>query len=259
MLTIPLRFTINGRNTNNEVSRFKINLSLVCTCISKWVLEILCVISYPSRLSYFPMLLWLCLFWVKITFGNAFPYLRVFGCAWKIHFPKMVFSWPCVGCKLISVFILPSNTIFRKIERERAEWEWDRGRRERERAHPFGQRDRTQKEIEPRAQSCSTSTSPFDFESHPSTSLFDVTVRLHPSTSSFDDAVRLHPSTSPLRRSRSQSQHRFIVPDRERRTPKPIVLDPKPNGPPSLPSSLNLTGLWFFFFPAFYLRFWIEG
>ena len=90
----------------------------------------------------------LCLFWVKITFGNTFLYLRVFGYAWKMHFSKMVFSWPCVGCKLISVFILPSNTIFRKIERERAEWEWDRGRRERERAHPSGQtssgqRDRT--------------------------------------------------------------------------------------------------------------------
>ena len=63
----------------------------------------------------------LCLFWVKITSGNAFPYLRVFGCAWKMHFSEMVFSWLCVGCKLISVFILPSNTIFRKIERERAE------------------------------------------------------------------------------------------------------------------------------------------
>ena len=61
----------------------------------------------------------LCLFWVKITFENAFPYLRVFGCAWKMHFPEMVFSWPCVGCKLISVFILPSNTIFWKTERER--------------------------------------------------------------------------------------------------------------------------------------------
>ena len=170
-----------------------------------------------------PNQLRLCLFWVKITFGNAFPYLQVFGCAWKMHFPEMVFSWPCVGCKLISVFILPSNTIFRKIERERAEWEWDRGRRERERAHPSGQpssgqRDRTQKEIEPRAQSCSTS---------------NRTLRLRRSTLPFNFTLRLRRSTSPSRRSRSQSQHRFVVPDREprfvvpdcdHRTPKPIVL-----------------------------------
>ena len=34
----------------------------------------------------------LCLFWVKITSGNAFSYLQVFSCAWKMHFPEMVFS-----------------------------------------------------------------------------------------------------------------------------------------------------------------------
>ena len=155
----------------------------------------------------------LCLFWVKITSENAFPYLPVFGCAWKMHFPKMVFSWPCVGCKLISVFILPSNTIFRKIEKERAEWEWDRGRRERERAHPSGQpssgqRDRTQKEIEPRAQSCSTLTSSFNFELHPSTSSFDVAARLHPSTSPFDFAFApiAIAVAAPIRRPRLRTQ-----------------------------------------------------
>ena len=62
----------------------------------------------------------LCLFWVKITSGNAFPYLRVFGCARKMHFPEMLFSWPVNGCKLISVFILPSNTHFPE-NTERAE------------------------------------------------------------------------------------------------------------------------------------------
>ena len=62
----------------------------------------------------------LCLFWVKITSGNVFPYLRVFGCTRKMHFPEMLFSWPVNGCKLISVFILPSNTHFPE-NTERAE------------------------------------------------------------------------------------------------------------------------------------------
>ena len=75
----------------------------------------------------------LCLFWVKITSGNAFPYLRVFGCARKMHFSEMLFSWPVNGYKLISVFILPSNTHFPE-NTERVEWEGDAPtRRERER------------------------------------------------------------------------------------------------------------------------------
>ena len=87
----------------------------------------------------------LCLFWVKITSENAFPYLRVFGCAWKMHFSEMHFSWPVLGCKLISIFILPSNTIFRKIEREMSEREITLActKRERERERERG--DRTQK------------------------------------------------------------------------------------------------------------------
>ena len=167
----------------------------------------------------------------------------------------MVFSWPCVGCKLISVFILPSNTIFRKIERERAEWEWDRGRRERERAHPSGQpssgqKDRTQKEIEPRAQSCSTSTSPFDFESHPSTSPLDVAVRLHPTTSPFDFAFAPIAITvaAPIRRPRSRSSH-------------PKTDRPRPQNRSSSFSSFfsQFDQIMIFFFPGFYLCFWIEG
>ena len=37
----------------------------------------------------------------------------------------MLFSWPVLGCKLIFVFILPSNTHFPE-NKERAEWEGDR-------------------------------------------------------------------------------------------------------------------------------------
>ena len=78
----------------------------------------------------------LCLFWVKSISGNAFPYLWVFGCARKMHFPEMLFRRPVNGCKLISVFILPSNSHFLE-NRERAKGEGDaparreRGRRER--------------------------------------------------------------------------------------------------------------------------------
>ena len=56
-----------------------------------------------------------------------------------MHFPEMHFSCPVLGCKLISVFILPSNTIFRKIERELSERE--RGRRERKKS-PCAERER---------------------------------------------------------------------------------------------------------------------
>ena len=62
-----------------------------------------------------------------------FTFLRVFGCARKMHFPEMLFSWPLNGCKLIFVSILPSNSHFPE-NTERAEWEGDApARRERER------------------------------------------------------------------------------------------------------------------------------
>ena len=101
---------------------------------------------------------------MKSISGNALPYLRVFGCTRKMHFPKMLFSWPVNGCKLIFVFILPSNSHFPE-NKERAEGEGDapaRRKRERER-----ERERERKKRE------GTIGSPFDFESHPSTSPFD--------------------------------------------------------------------------------------
>ena len=170
-----------------------------------------CVPTYVGEIR-------LCLFWVKITSGNAFPYLRVLGCARKMHFPEMVFSWSCVGCKLISVFILPSNTIFRKIERERELSESEIEEEERGREHTPPASQAPAREIAPRKRS------------NPD---FAVAVWRRRSTSPFNFAVRRRRSTSPSRRSRSQSQHRFVIPDREprfvvpnrdRRTPKPIVL-----------------------------------
>ena len=120
----------------------------------------------------------------------------------------------------------PGHAIHWESERknaERAQNAQQHRESERERAHPSGQpssgqRDRTQKEIEPRVQSCSTSTSPFDFESHPSTSPLDVAVRLHPTTSPFDFAfapiaiavaalIRRPRSRTQIRRPQSRSSH----------------------------------------------------
>ena len=140
----------------------------------------------------------LCLFWVKSISENAFPYLRVFGCARKIHFPEMLFSWPVNGCKLVSVFILPSNSHFSK-NRERAKGEGDApARKERER-----ERERKKRE--------GTIGSLFDF---------DFAVRLWiRSTSPFDfafapiaiavAALIRHPrSQTQIRRPRSRSRLR---------------------------------------------------
>ena len=52
----------------------------------------------------------------------------------KYIFRKCFSVWPCVGCKMISVFILPSNIIFWKTERERVS-EIAPAHKERERAH----------------------------------------------------------------------------------------------------------------------------
>ena len=124
---------------------------------------------------------------MKSISGNVFPYLRVFGCARKMHFPEMLFSWPVNGCKLISIFILPSNSHFPE-NRDRAKGEGDApARREREEEERGDDR-------------------------------FAIRLLLRRSTSNpFDFALRLRHLTSPSRRSRSQSQHRFVVPDREPR------------------------------------------
>ena len=147
---------------------------------------------------------------MKSIFGNAFPYLRVFGCAQKMHFSEMLFNWPLNGCKLIFVSILPSNSYFPE-NRERAEGEGDApAHRERERERERGRRERGRLVHRP-------TSNPFDFA-----------VRLRPLTSPFD--FTFAPITiavaAPIRRPRSRTQIR--------RTPKLIVLDPKTDRPPSL-------------------------
>ena len=48
-----------------------------------------------------------CLFWFQVTFRNAFLKMRVFGCAWKINFPEIIFSY------------FPDSHLERERERER--------------------------------------------------------------------------------------------------------------------------------------------
>ena len=95
--------------------------------------------------------------------------MQVFGCAWKINFPEMLFSWPCVLVgltrKWFEVKIFTPNHFRTHAQRER-------------------ERDRTQ--ITPWTQSPSTShplTSPTATsnctKSHPSTSLANPKPRSH--------------------------------------------------------------------------------
>ena len=178
------------------------------------------------------MKLWLCLFWMKITFGNAFPYLRVFGCTWKMHFPEMVFSWPCFGCKLISVFILPSNTIFRKTKRERELSESEIEEKEKGREHTPPASQTLAREIAPKKRSNPERRA--------------VRLRLHPSTSPFDFAFTpiAIAVTAPIRRPRSRSSH-------------PKTDRPRPQNQSSSFSSFfsQFDRIMIFFFPAFYLCF----
>ena len=141
-----------------------------------------------------------------------FTFLRVFGCARKMHFPEMLFSWPLNGCKLISVFILPSNRNFLE-NRERAEGEEDapaRRERERERERERGSRERGRSVRRP-------TSNPFDFA--------------NPDREPRSRTPIANPDREP------RSQHRFVVPNREPRSVAPQ------NRSSSLPSSLNLIGL----------------
>ena len=68
------------------------------------------------------MLVRLCLFWVKITSGNAFPEMRLFGWSGKFYFPEIEIRWPKKnafdhGNQFTLLFSLQS--IFEKWERER--------------------------------------------------------------------------------------------------------------------------------------------
>ena len=68
------------------------------------------------------MLVRLCLFWVKITSGNAFPEMRLFGWSGKFYFPEIEIRWPKKnafehGNHFTLLFSLQS--ISRKFYRER--------------------------------------------------------------------------------------------------------------------------------------------
>ena len=97
----------------------------------------------------------------------------------KCIFRKCFSVLTCLWCKLISVFILPSNTIFRKTEREReCESEIAPARKERERERVRKKREAiaggpraltspaTQRLHAMNPDRRSTSPFDFDFESH---------------------------------------------------------------------------------------------
>ena len=160
-----------------------------------------------------------------------FTFLRVFGCAQKMHFPEILFSWPLNGCKLISVSILPSNRNFPE-NRERAEGEEDApAHRERERER--GRRERGRSVRRP-------TSNPFDFavRLREPRSRTPRETRSRAPIANPDREPLANPDREPLANPdrEPRSQHRFVVPDRESRsvapqnrsssTPKPIVLPP---------------------------------
>ena len=66
----------------------------------------------------------LCLFWVKITSGNAFPEMRLFGWFGKFYFPEIEIRWPKKKSlwprKSFYTSIIPSKYFRKMRERERA-------------------------------------------------------------------------------------------------------------------------------------------
>ena len=87
----------------------------------------------------------------------------------KYIFRKCFSVWSCVGCKMISVFILPSNIIFRKTEWE-SESEIAPAHKERERKRER-ERERERKKREPIA----GDPWAFDFTGDPETSRHEPT------------------------------------------------------------------------------------
>ena len=90
----------------------------------------------------------------------------------KCIFRKCFSVLTCLWCKLISVFILPSNTIFRKTERERvcASEIAPARKRERERGRRESPLPATQRLRATNPNRRSTSPFDFDFELHSLTS-----------------------------------------------------------------------------------------
>ena len=138
----------------------------------------------------------------KCIFRKWFSVDRVFGVNW---FPFL--------------FYLQIQFSGKQRERELSESEIEEEEKGREHTPPASQAPA--REITPRKRS-NPERRAVRLRLRRSTS--NRTLRLRRSMSPFDFTLRLRRSTSPSRRSQSQSQHRFVVPDRDCRTPKPIVL-----------------------------------
>ena len=86
-----------------------------------------------------PNLLWLRLFWLQTTSGNAFLEKWVFACYWKLGQTENVFSVDykirAMGCKIFSVVIFTLNHFQRRAKRER-------GRERRTHRHTNRERER---------------------------------------------------------------------------------------------------------------------
>ena len=65
----------------------------------------------------------LCLFWVKITSGNAFSEMRLFGWFGKFYFPEIEIRWPKKKShwprKSFYTSIFPSKYFWKILQRER--------------------------------------------------------------------------------------------------------------------------------------------
>ena len=106
------------------------NECLIHLCDCTW-LNVLYILNHmlikPKKIfEYFR----LCLFWVKITSGNVFPEMRLFGWSRKFYFPEIEIRWPKkkkpLTTEIILHFYFPFK-VFPKNERER-ETERDRER-----------------------------------------------------------------------------------------------------------------------------------
>ena len=99
----------------------------------------------------------------------------------KYIFRKCFSIWPCVGCKMVSAFILPSNIIFRKTKRERV----------RVRSHPRAKREKGRRE--PIADDPRASTSLATQRLHTTNPWTSLRLRLH--AQSPNHATNPEPST----------------------------------------------------------------
>ena len=109
----------------------------------------------------------LCLFWVKITSGNAFPEMRLFGWSGKFYFPEIEIRWPKKNAfdhENHFTLLFSLQNISGKWERERerahARGEAINGAISRRRARAESRSRSTAREEDPRSHRRSTTTNP---------------------------------------------------------------------------------------------------